>query len=68
MRKFRYPSERKSFFLLSFRRSRWISEEMPTSSLFKRGDVNIRGGFQVSSPHRAPTSGPGQADRNTGTP
>lgn len=67
----RYPPERKSFLLLSFRRSRWISEEMPTSSLFKHGDVNIRGGFRVSSPrapHRAPASGPGQADRNTGTP
>lgn len=72
MRKSRcYPPERKSFLLLSFRRSRWISEEMPTSSSFKRGNVNIHGGFRGSSPrapHRAPASGPGQADRNTRGP
>ena len=50
-----YPPERKSFLLLSFRRSRWISEEMPTSSSFKHGNVNIRGGFRVSSPSRSPS-------------
>lgn len=61
-----YPPERKSFLPLSFRHSRWISEEMPTSSPFKRGNVNIHGGFWVPRvPHRTPASGPGQADRNT---
>jgi len=32
------------------RHSRCISAEMPTSSLFKRGNIDIRGGFWVSSP------------------
>lgn len=64
----RYSPARKSFPSLLFRHNRRISEEMPTSFSFKHGNIDIRGGFRVSSaraPHRSPTSGPGQADRNT---
>lgn len=44
-----------SFLSLLFRHNRWISEEMPTSFSFKHGNIDIRGGFWVSSA-RAPPS------------
>lgn len=68
----RYSPARKSFPSLLFRHNRWISEEIPTSFSFKHGrNIDIRGGFRVSSaraPHRSPTSGSAQADRNTRGP